>query len=264
MAKQDYDDFSADYDRFVDWEARLAQELPFLKDQLEIISKSSDHTVRVLDAACGTGMHAIALAREGYRMGGADISPQMIKKAEENARAAGVDPYFYSAGFGGLQTVFADSHLLPFDALLCLGNSLPHLLTPSDILDALKDMANCLRPGGLLLIQNRNFDAVMAEKQRWLGTQSHREGENEWLFLRFYDFDQDGLITFNIVRLSREGGGDWQANISVTRLLPISQEMLVSLVKQAGFGDITCFGKLAQEAFDPQKSSNLVLTARKK
>jgi len=264
MAKQDYDDFSADYDRFVNWDARLEQELPFLKDQLEILSKSSDHTVRVLDAACGTGMHAIALAKEGYRAGGADISPQMIKQAEANAQSAGVHPYFYSAGFGGLQPAFKDSRLLPFDAVLCLGNSLPHLLTPTAVLDALKDMASCLTPGGLLVIQNRNFDAVMAEKQRWLGTQSHRDGDREWLFLRFYDFDQDGLITFNIVRLTREGSEEWQAHISVTRLQPISQEMLVSLAGQAGFGEVTCYSRLAQEAFDPQKSPNLVLTARKK
>ena len=41
-----YDAFSADYDRFVNWESRLASELPFLIQLL-------DPRSRVLDAACG-------------------------------------------------------------------------------------------------------------------------------------------------------------------------------------------------------------------
>jgi hypothetical protein len=37
-----------------------------------------------------------------------------------------------------------------------------------------------------LLIQNRNFDGVLARQERWMEPQAHREGETEWLFLRFY------------------------------------------------------------------------------
>ncbi|MGQ9804240.1 MAG: hypothetical protein ACUVSH_10470 [Anaerolineae bacterium] len=50
-----YDDFSADYDRFVDWPGRLAAEVPFIVQRLQRVGAR-----RVLDAACGTGMHAVA------------------------------------------------------------------------------------------------------------------------------------------------------------------------------------------------------------
>jgi hypothetical protein len=46
-----YDDFSSDYDRFVDWPGRLAAELPFIERQLRAVGAR-----RVLDAACGTGV----------------------------------------------------------------------------------------------------------------------------------------------------------------------------------------------------------------
>jgi len=82
-----YDDFSADYDRFVDWPARLAAELPFI----ERLVPQAGSPRYVLDAACGTGMHAVALARQGYQVAGADISPEMIARARANAVAAGVD-----------------------------------------------------------------------------------------------------------------------------------------------------------------------------
>lgn len=264
MSKQAYDDFSADYDRFVNWEERLPVEMPFILEKLRTAALEEDRPIRVLDAACGTGMHAIALAKAGMRVSGADLSAEMIRVAKTNARAAQSSVEFKTAGFGVLAETFAGSSSFPYDAVICLGNSLPHLLSPESIMDTLADMAKCLGPGGLLLLQNRNFDAVMAEKDRWLGTQSHVEGNQEWLFLRFYDFDSDGLITFNIIRLHRVDDGEWKEQRSATRLFPLRQELLLDLLDKAGLNQISCFGKMGNDTFDPKDSGNLVIIAEKK
>ena len=123
---------------------------------------------------------------------------------------------FKAAGFGELGAAYSDSTLFPFDGLLCLGNSLPHLLSDADLNNSLQDFAACLRPGGMLLIQNRNFDAVLASRERWMAPQSHREGDTEWIFLRFYDYLPDGLIQFNVMTLQRSANADWQQEISST------------------------------------------------
>jgi len=248
-----YDDFSSDYDRFVSWPGRLAFELPFIT---RLIAPGA----RVLDAACGTGMHAIALAQQGYAAAGADLSPRMIERARANAAAAGASVAFEAAGFGALAQAFDE----PFDALLCLGNSLPHLLTPADLAAALADFAACLRPGGRLLVQNRNFDAVLAARQRWMEPQAHREGQDEWLFVRFYDFTPDGLITFNILTLKRSAGGPWSQSVISTQLYPLRQVELVDALARAGFGEITRYGGMDGAPFDPAASGNLVLSAVKK
>jgi hypothetical protein len=39
--------------------------------------------------------------------------------------------------------------------------------------------------------------------------------DNEWIFLRFYDYELDGLINFNFVTLRRLAGGDWQARSGI-------------------------------------------------
>ncbi len=44
--------------------------------------------VKILDIGCGTGRHAIELAKRGYNVSGIDLSPSMIEKAKENARKA--------------------------------------------------------------------------------------------------------------------------------------------------------------------------------
>jgi SAM-dependent methyltransferase len=250
-----YDAFSSDYDRFVNWPARLSFELPFIESQLQAVGGAQ---CRVLDAACGTGQHVIALRQRGFQADGADLSPAMIALAQQNAAQAGVTARFEAVGFGELAPVFSQP---PYDALLCLGNSLPHLLTPEHLDAGLADFARCLRPDGLLLLQNRNFDALMAERQRWMEPQSFREGEAEWLFLRFYDYDPDGLITFNILTLQRRAQDPWQQRISTTRLRPLLAEDLLARLAGAGFEQVSTYSSLGGEPFDPGRSGNLVVTA---
>jgi glycine/sarcosine N-methyltransferase len=250
-----YDAFSTDYDRFVNWPSRLAAEMPFIESQLQ-----AGGARRVLDTACGTGQHAIALAQRGYTVAGADLSARMVERAEANAGRAGVGVQWAAAGFGQLAQAFQGQ---PFDALLCLGNSLPHVLSLSDLAQALGDFAACLRPGGLLLVQNRNFDAVLAGHERWMEPQAAREGDAEWLFLRFYDFDADGLLTFNVTTLRREGAGPWQQAITSTRLRPLQASELTAAVSAAHFEAVVCLGHMSNQPFDPASSGNLVLLARR-
>jgi glycine/sarcosine N-methyltransferase len=249
-----YDTFSSDYDRFVNWSGRLEVELPFLEAQLREANAQS-----ILDAACGTGMHAIALARLGFVVSGADLSKKMIGRARFNAQLAGVSVQFKPAGFGELRATFGR---LSFNAVLCLGNSLPHLLTPGELSAALLDFADCLIPGGIVIIQNRNFDAVMKKNERWMEPQHVQEGKSEWLFLRFYDFKPDGLLTFNIITLHRDETNDWKQSILSTPLRPIlSQEMRPAL-QAAGFHSVEFYGDMTGSQFNPETSGNLVVKAR--
>jgi glycine/sarcosine N-methyltransferase len=251
-----YDDFSADYDRFVNWPERLTAELPFIVGQIAGLSNGGP--VAILDAACGTGMHAIALAQRGYKVVGTDLSAGMIERAQDNAEAAGVDVRLEVARFGELSAQMGTG----FDAVLCLGNSLPHLLTPNDLAAALADFAVCLRPEGLLLIQNRNFDSVLNQGERWMGPQAYREGETEWLFLRFYDFEPDGLLTFNVVTLRREGHGNWSQRVATTCLWPLRQAELIAALETAGFGEVVCWGDMQGSLFELETSGNLVVSGR--
>ena len=255
-----YDSFAADYDRFNNWPQRLAFELPFIEKLLTSSQSPAGQKTTVLDAACGTGQHALALAKKGYKVSGADLSPAMIEVAKGSAHAAALEVDFRAAGFGSLSGTFGRE---TFDAVLCLGNSLPHLLTQADMQAALADFAACLRPGGRILIQNRNFDAVMQSRQRWMEPQPFSDETHEWLFQRFYDFEPDGLIRFNIVTLKRVRGGEWSSSIDSTFLAPQLSTELQAAVSKAGFSRIELFGSLGGEPFNPQASGNLVIAAVK-
>lgn len=244
-----YDALAVDYDRFVNWEGRLSHELPFFASLFE------QHGVRsVLDAACGTGHHAIALARHGYQVLGTDLSAPMIARATENASAQGVEARFAVAGLGGYAALEQT-----YDAAICLGNSLPHLLSTEKVAESLADFAAVIRPGGVLVIQNRNFDRVWRGRERFMPPQSYQDAGGEWIFVRFYDFHEESL-TFNMLRLRRTAAG-WSQSIESTELRPIFARDLVAALEIAGFDPVTLYGSYDGSPFDPTSSGDLIVVA---
>src|SRR5258708_22021104 len=67
----------------------LAERTPVEIDQLEALLALRP-PLRILDLPCGQGRHAIELARRGYDVTGVDLSPFLLKIAEERAWADGL------------------------------------------------------------------------------------------------------------------------------------------------------------------------------
>lgn len=255
-----YENISEDYDRFNNWQARLSYEMPFLEKQLETLTFNHGKVAKILDTACGTGMHAIALAQKGFQVKGTDKYEEMVNKAYKNAEAFGVQIDFHTAGFGELTQTFGSNS---FDSLLCLGNSLPHVLSVAELKTTLEDFNHTLKPGGLLIIQNRDFDKILEMHSRWMDPQAFTERPFEWVFQRFYDFEENGLIRFNMITLKRAKGESWQTKMNSTLLMPIMAYELITQLRECGFNAISTFGSLKGDLFNSKESENLVVTAQK-
>ena len=222
-----YDALGADYDRFCDWSERLAFELPFLRRQLEAAGAR-----QVLDLACGTGQHAIALSRAGFEVVGADPSEGLLRLAEENAATAGAEVRFHALGFGQISARMPQQ----FQAITCLGNSLPHALGQVQLRAALADMATALKPGGRLVLQLRNFLPVLLNKRRFMHPEAHKRGDEEWLFYRFYDLDEaPERLRFNMLRLYKRGDAPWTSQIDSIMLSPWGEDNLTETLAAQGF-----------------------------
>ena len=254
-----YDKFSQNYDRFVNWDARLSSEIPFLLKKLSGLKRENYQKPWILDAACGTGHHAIALAKQGFNCLGADVSAGMIDIARKNATNQEVQVIFKRVGFGDLEAGFGSAR---FDGLLCLGNSLPHVLGEENLLKTLGDFREVLKKYGHIIIQNQNFDKVMTEKIRWMEPQTYREAGQTWIFSRFYDFENDEQLTFNIQILTSQAGGDFKQEIISTSLWPIRKETIVKALEKSGFKNLMLYGNLEGAAFNELSSPNLVVVAK--
>lgn len=253
-----YDALAPMFDVMTDWDARLVAEGPFLR---AVLDEAGARTV--LDAACGTGGHALWLARQGYRVAGADASPVMIQLAQQKASAAGLDVPFVVADLANPQSAIRNRQ--SFDAVLCLGNSLPHLLTQDELIAALRGMADVLRPGGLLVLQNLNYDLRWQRQPRWFAAQGGVLDGQEVLVWRFADYVAlAGRIAFHIA-LFRKGPGGWQVEVHTTPQRPLFQADLAAALAKAGFTAVRWYGCMAWpgEPFEPERSPDLVAVARK-
>jgi SAM-dependent methyltransferase len=115
---------------------------------------------RVLDLGCGTGNHAIPLARQGYEVAGVDRSAGMLaharRKAVKDATAGSIA--FHQGDICGIRL---EAH---FDAVLMMFAVLGYQLTNADVLAALRTARDHLGPGGLLLFDVWYGPAVLRER----------------------------------------------------------------------------------------------------
>jgi len=263
-----YDRQAALYEVMNDWPSRLSFELPFIQRALE-----QSRAQAVLDVACGGGHHAIALARQGYAVSGADISAEMLDLAQQNAVEAGVSVHFEQSSFADLGARFNQT----FDALLCLGNSLPHVLTEAEQLAALTAMHDRLRTGGVLILQNLNYDLRWKNRPRFFALNSATLDDRPVLIWRMADYHdpgtrvpglvgicpEPGLITFHIATFEQSAAGAWQASVKSTLQRPLFSADLQRWLAQVGFQDIAIFGGMDASPFYADSSSDLVVCARR-
>lgn len=242
-----YQELAPEYDEMTRFNQRLEKEKKVLAQWVERYRFHS-----VLDAACGTGLHCIALSRLGIETMGADISEEMLAIAKKNARSASVDFPLVHTSLQELGQYVSGS----FDAVFCLGNSLPHLLTPEDLLDALQSFSAVLNPGGMIILQLLNYQKILEEKNRIVAI--NRSGNKE--FIRFYDFLQK-TVRFNILSVSWENDSA-RSRLNSTELFPYCLKQLRPALKNAGFRIVEIFGGMNFESFEEANSKNLVLVAK--
>jgi len=120
-----------EWTEFFDQEAPAYDENVFTKNTLAEVDFLIDvlgleRGMAVLDVGCGTGRHAVELARRGYHVTGVDVSAGMLAEARRRAEGAGVDVRWIEAD--------AQRFSLPdaFDAVICLCEGACGLLGSGD------------------------------------------------------------------------------------------------------------------------------------
>ena len=245
-----YDRLAEFFDVMTDWQSRLAVELPFIETTL-----AKHHARSILDCACGTGWHAIALARRGYSVAGSDASAEMIARAQANAERARVSVPFAIARFDEFPKTFGTR----FDAVLCLGNSFVHVLEDTDAEAGLAAMRASLREDGALIMHNLNYDKRWREKPRWFAANSGLLNGQETIVWRFADYGER-LVTFNIALFTKNQDA-WSVNVQSTMQRPYQKDEIENLLRRAGFREIAFYGNLQGDAFDVAQSGDLVVVA---
>ena len=246
-----YDEIADAYDDITGAPAREPAAREFVAAFLDRYRPGS-----ALDAACGNGMYALALARAGLsNVAGADLSHGMLDLARQHAPAAGLGVRWVQAP---MQTL-ADALPGPFDAVLCMGNSIPHLLTDADLSAALGAFVRLAAPGGVIVLNLLNYARLQASGERIVGTD--RRGQHE--YIRFYDFLDADRVRFNILAVDWSSGSERPSHrLHSTTLRPYTCSALRDALVSHGYRDVELFSGLRFAPFDPVLSDTLTLVAR--
>jgi SAM-dependent methyltransferase len=208
---------------------------------------------RVLDASCGAGAQAIPLAGLKYEVVAVDPSAGMLRKAQEIAQQYHVlDRIVFERGdFLSLPQVVHGQ----FDAVITRGNALPHLLLDEEIVAALRNFFNLLRPGGTLVIGMRDFAPFMHDRPRFIPGFAHAlEDGQEFVSFDIWEW-HDGppiIATQNLYIIT---GHASQLHTIKRQVMyrPLSTDEVKVVLLEIGFEDVT----------DQPNRTERVLVARK-
>jgi len=242
------------FDLYVDWDRRLSREIPFLVEKL-----SAAGACRVADVACGTGRHAAALAREGFKMTGFDPDPLLLDRARKGSWSAGEELEWVEASFSTLPRRRPEPDRL-FDGVLCLGNSLS-LIPPDNVPEAFENMAGLVGPGGVLVVHTLNYPALAARKEEPWGP-VRKAPEDVPLLKGFVPHDGGRPWDAIFIRLGRKSGS-WKRKVYRFLLHPHGRDALEAAARDSGLVFDELFGGFAGENPGDPRSADLLYLFRR-
>jgi SAM-dependent methyltransferase len=230
------------YEAFSNAVGRLAREKDLL---LRLLAQTPEK--RVLDLACGTGLHAHFMAEHGATVRANDISDAMI------AHARRVRPHERIAyGVHDMREGQADS----FDLVLCLGNSLSLLASQQELCRALAHIAQTLSDGGVFLLQVVNYALPKNQKPRCRVEQRSVEGMDVVAVKCLAPRGDRTYLTLNYFA----NDGERTDSIAESAVLQnLYYDLLKTAIEKAGLTIVATYGSFDEQAYDPAKSNDLLI-----
>jgi SAM-dependent methyltransferase len=133
---------------------RTAEEVDFIESSLGLSPGAA-----VLDLACGSGRHAIRMARRGYRVTGVDFNPRYLELAAAEAEREGVRVEWLMRDMRALDL---DAR---FDGVYSFFTSFGYYSDEENEV-VLARIAGVLEPGGRLLLDVMNRDWLITHPQQ--------------------------------------------------------------------------------------------------
>ncbi|MEK8030843.1 class I SAM-dependent methyltransferase [Ideonella sp. DXS29W] len=212
-----------------DWEAALAHQGRALAGLL------ARHGVgpgaQVLDAACGIGTQTLGLLTYGYRVTASDISPGAAGRLREELVHRRLQA---EVRVDDLRTL-ALAGDASVDALIACDNSVPHLLTEDELLQAFRSAHRCLKPGGLVVLSVRDYAATPRQNPDVRPYGLRYENGQRFLATQVWEWDGDHHYDLRIYLTRESADGHCDTRVLSGRYHAVTIDQLMTLLHVAGF-----------------------------
>ncbi|MFM9936370.1 MAG: class I SAM-dependent methyltransferase [Novosphingobium sp.] len=235
--KQHYDDLLAEHYSWMFgkpfWDS-VAEQEALLR------SLGIDAVGRCLDLGSGTGFQALALARMGAsEVHALDTSAQLLAELSEHAVGYPVTTHLADI------TAFDQIVEGPFDTVVCMGDTLPHLESKADVAHMLIAACAALSPQGRLVLSWRDMARAPAGLDRFIPVRT----ADERVMLCFLEDLGERMLVHDLV--FDKGSGEWTLAKSAYPKLKLPEPEIAAILSDHGLAvadTITVRGMMAMVA----------------
>lgn len=229
MSTPFYDELAPFYHLlYPNWDAAVREQGAALAQLLQ--SRGVPSGSKVLDAACGICTQALGLAGNGYFVDASDISGGALSRIRNEAASRSLAMHAQVDDLRTLSCFEPGS----CDAILACDNSLPHLLSDSDLLQAFRSCLRVLRPNGLAVYSVRDYANIERKSPDVRPYGLRTEGQTRFLAVQAWEWDGDHY-ELRMYLTQESPGGTCSTRVLVTRYYAVTIDRLMELMAQAGF-----------------------------
>jgi ubiquinone/menaquinone biosynthesis C-methylase UbiE len=215
-------------------------------------------TRRLLELACGTGSHALALEKFGYEIVATDYSEDMLSCARVKAKGVSSEVSFIQQD---MRMLNIPGRL--FDATICLFDSIGYVETNEELIKVFEGVGRHLRSDGLFVFEFwhaaamlRSYDPVRVRRWRMPEGELLRISETELEYSK-----QLAKVTYTIYELRDDGTYKILRETQRNRYFLV-QEM-AGWLSLCGFTPMRWFAGFTPDGNITEQTWHIVAVARK-
>jgi SAM-dependent methyltransferase len=232
MAANFYDELAPYYHLlYGDWERAVSEQGIALATLLQELGIGRDASV--LDAACGIGTQTLGLLASGYRVSASDIAPGAIARLKTELFRHKCHAEAVVDDIRTLKCATSES----MAAVLACDNSIPHLLSDAEILEAFRSCYRSLRPGGVAIFSVRDYENIERKTPDVRPYGLRYDNGGRFLAVQVWEWDAD-QYDVRIYLTSESLTGDCTTRVLRSRYYAVSIRRLMELLLQAGFANV--------------------------
>jgi SAM-dependent methyltransferase len=201
----------------------------------------------ILDLCCGIGRHSVALAEDGYKITGVDITAPYLEQAKVNAQKRGVQIEFLQGDMRDFM------RLAYFDLVVNLYTSFGYFEDKEDDYKVLQNVYASLKGGGYFVMEILGKEVIAAtfmEEQLLEGDDWHVRSVSKILH-------NWGTIEFKRI-ITRNS----EVSEFVTRHRLYAATEINDMLSSIGFKDICFYGDFSGAPYD-HKAKSMIIVMKK-
>lgn len=224
-AQEHYENLLADHYEWMcglPFEAKVAEQKTILD---EFVGKDLAGGLAV-DLGCGSGFQSVALSDRGYRVLAIDTSEKLLRHL--SARTGSRNIVTKHADLRELDSLVSPTSV---EIAVCMGDTLTHLSSRSEVSNLFQSVARALKPGGRFVITYRDLASVeLLGLDRFIPVRS----DERRVMTCFLEYETvETVIVHDLINL-RDDDGKWTLHKSSYKKLRLPGKWVIAELSASG------------------------------